>query len=94
MRWSSTLVLVLGLAAACGAPSQSTTNAVAGGAALVAGAATLADPNGAAKKQENKGGGAVDNRGKKVNETVPPDVLDRLDAAEGKDQKSVQDPER
>jgi hypothetical protein len=81
MRWLSALLL-LSLAGACGAPSQQTTNTVAAGAALAAGAATLADPDGAAKKQENKGGGTPDNRGKKVDETVPPDVLDRLDQAE------------
>jgi hypothetical protein len=82
MRW---LVLALSVAA-CGAPSQQTTNTVAAGAALAAGAATVADPDGAAKRNENKGkGGEPGMKGKKVDETVPPDVLDRLDQAEAED---------
>jgi len=77
------LLLVLGLAVGCGAPSADTTRTVAGAAALAAGAATVADPDGAAKRQENKGnGGQPTGKPKKVKETVPPDVLDRLDDAE------------
>lgn len=55
--------------------------AVAGVAAAVAGAATLADPQGAAKRQELKEKGEPDNNGVEVRETVPADVLDRLDRA-------------
>ena len=51
---------------------------VAGAAAAIAGAATLADPQGAAKRQEaNK---PVDEKKPKtVKETVPAGALDRLD---------------
>jgi len=52
---------------------------VAGVAAAVAGAATLADPQGAAKRQEQKNKGEPDMNGVEVHETVPADVLDRLD---------------
>jgi hypothetical protein len=53
--------------------------AVAGVAAAVAGAATLADPQGAARRQEAKDKGEPDNQGVEVHEHVPADVLDRLD---------------
>src|SRR5262252_4147355 len=53
--------------------------AVAGVAAAAAAAATLADPQAAGRRQEQKTRGEPDNRGVEVKETVPPDVLDRLD---------------
>lgn len=74
------------LAAACGGPPvlqnapRPNPTAVAAGAAAVAGAATLADPAAAQKKQEEKKDGAPTGKAKKNVETVPPDVLDRLDA--------------
>jgi hypothetical protein len=53
--------------------------AVAGVAAAAAAAATLADPQAAGRRQEQKTKGEPDNRGVEVKETVPADVLDRLD---------------
>lgn len=53
--------------------------AVAGVAAAAAAAATLADPQAAGRRQEQKNRGEPDNRGVEVKETVPGDVLDRLD---------------
>ena len=53
--------------------------AVAGVAAAAAAAATLADPQAAGRRQEQKNKGEPDNRGVEVKETVPADVLDRLD---------------
>jgi hypothetical protein len=53
--------------------------AVAGVAAAAAAAATLADPRAAGQRQEQKNKGEPDNRGVEVKETVPADVLDRLD---------------
>ena len=53
--------------------------AVAGAAAAAAAAATLADPQAAGRRQEQKTKGEPDNRGVEVKETVPADVLDRLD---------------
>lgn len=53
--------------------------AVAGVAAAAAAAATLAAPQAAAQRQEEKTRGEPDNRGVEVKETVPADVLDRLD---------------
>lgn len=52
---------------------------VAAAAAAVAGAATLADPQGAAKRNERET--TPDLRGVKA-QRMPGDVLDRLDAAE------------
>jgi hypothetical protein len=52
---------------------------VAGVAAAAAAAATLADPQAAGRRQEQKNKGEPDNRGVEVKETVPSDVLDRLD---------------
>lgn len=54
--------------------------AVAGVAAAVAGAATLADPNGAAKRQEATQTPA-EMREIDAHKTVPRDVFDRLDEA-------------
>ena len=53
--------------------------AVAGVAAAAAAAVTLADPQGAANRQEQKSKGEPDNRGVEVKETVPADVFDRID---------------
>lgn len=53
--------------------------AVAGVAAAAAAAATLADPQAAGRRQEQKTKGEPDNRGVEVKETVPADVFDRLD---------------
>lgn len=77
---------VLALAACGGGPApilrnvpQPNAAAVAAAAAAVAGAATLASPHDAAKRQEtNK---QVDEKKPiKVDQTVPSDVLDRLDS--------------
>jgi hypothetical protein len=77
-------VLPVALLAACGGPALQNVPkpdpaVVAGAAAAVAGAATLADPNGAAKRQEQKEP-QKSLRPKKSGGTVPDDVLDRLDA--------------
>jgi hypothetical protein len=53
--------------------------AAAGVAAAAAAAVTLASPQTAAQRQEQQQKGEPDNRGVKVKETVPADVLDRLD---------------
>ncbi|MGE0871601.1 MAG: hypothetical protein AB7P03_23780 [Kofleriaceae bacterium] len=55
--------------------------AVAGASAALAGAAALADPNGAQKRQEQAMAPEQSNEGVKVRETVPADVFDRLDHA-------------
>jgi hypothetical protein len=84
MRTSWLLVLLV----ACGSHDpalrnvpQPSTKAVAGGAAAIAGAATLVDPNGQANRvqEANK----PDDRTKpmKPGPSVPADVLDRLDDA-------------
>jgi hypothetical protein len=52
---------------------------VAGVAAAAAAAATLANPAAAAQKQETKDKAAPSDRAVEVKETVPSDVLDRLD---------------
>lgn len=72
------------LVAACGEPilrnaPKPDPGAVAGVAAAAAAAATLASPQAAAQRQEQREKGEPDNRGVKVKETVPADVLDRLD---------------
>jgi len=69
--------------AACGGPALANVpkpdpGIVAGLAAGVAGAATLADPKGAAARQEQKRP-EKEKRPVKNNVTVPGDVLDRLD---------------
>lgn len=77
---------VLASAAACGGGPdpilrnvpQPNPAAVAGAAAALAGAATLADPAGAAKRQEeNKE--PPEKRPLRVKETVPSDVFDRAE---------------
>jgi hypothetical protein len=77
-------VIIVGLfAMGCGGPvlqnaPKPDPAVVAGAAAAIAGAATLADPNGAAKKQEaNKP--QSEKRPQNVKATVPSDVFDRLD---------------
>jgi hypothetical protein len=72
------------LVAACGEPilrnaPKPDPGAVAGVAAAAAAAVTLASPQTAAQRQEQRQQGEPDNRGVKVKETVPVDVLDRLD---------------
>jgi hypothetical protein len=95
LAWSWVLAL-----AACGAGPdpilrnvpQPNTAAVAGAAAAVAGAATLASPHDAAKRQE-KNKVPDEKKPVKVKENVPSDVLDRLDAKQqadgGKDDKQI-----
>jgi hypothetical protein len=84
------VVVPVALVAACGGPALQNVpkpdpSVVAGAAAAVAGAATLADPNGAAKRQEQKEP-QKSLKPKKSGGTVPGDVLDRLDAKQqGKD---------
>jgi hypothetical protein len=56
---------------------------VAGVAGAAAAAATLANPAAAAQKQEQKDKAEPNNRAVDVTETVPSDVLDRLDHAAG-----------
>ncbi|HET7503082.1 MAG TPA: hypothetical protein VFK02_18805 [Kofleriaceae bacterium] len=80
----SRAIWILWLACACGEPilrnaPKPDPGAVAGVAAAAAAATTLADPQGAAKRQEQKSRGEPDDRGVEVRETVPADVLDRLD---------------
>jgi hypothetical protein len=75
---------ILVLVSACGEPilrnaPKPDPGAVAGVAAAAAAAATLASPQTAAQRQEQRQKGEPDNRGVKVKETVPSDVLDRLD---------------
>src|SRR5262245_32380591 len=72
------------LLCACGEPilknaPKPDPGAVAGVAAAAAAAATLASPDTAARRQEQLQKDEPDNRGVKVKETVPADVLDRLD---------------
>ena len=74
------MILALG---ACGPPiarnvPQPNTAAAAGIAAGAAAAITLADPNGAAARLEQKKP-TDEKRPQKVQSTVPADVLDRLD---------------
>jgi hypothetical protein len=69
---------------ACGEPilrnaPKPDPGAVAGMAAAAATAATLADPQAAAKRQEDKDRPEPNNHGVVVKETVPSDVLDRAD---------------
>jgi hypothetical protein len=73
---------------ACGEPilrnaPRPDPGAVAGVAAAAAAAATLADPAAAAKNQEQKDKSEPNNRAVDVHETVPSDVLDRLDHKAG-----------
>jgi hypothetical protein len=74
------------LLCACGEPilknaPKPDPGSVAGVAAAAAAAATLASPEAAARRQEQLQKGEPDNRGVKVEQTVPADVLDRLDHA-------------
>jgi len=82
LAWLSALAL-----AACGGGPdpilrnvpQPNKAAAAGAAAAIAGAATLASPHDAAKRQE-KNKTPDEKKPMKVKQTVPSDVLDRLDA--------------
>lgn len=79
------MVMLVGIGGCGGGPDpilrnvpQPNTNAMAGAAAAIAGAATLADPQSAAKKQEaNKP--PAEPRPVDVEENVPAAVFDRLD---------------
>lgn len=80
-------ILAVAMLAACGPPAlqnapRPNPSAVAGAAAAIAGAATLADPDAAARKanaEQNKDNVDPDHT-VPVHETVPEDVFDRLDA--------------
>jgi hypothetical protein len=76
--------LVMLFLAGCGGPALQNVPkpdpaVVAGAAAAVAGAATLANPDGAAARQEQKKP-VKDKKPMKSGGTVPADVFDRLDA--------------
>lgn len=80
--------IVFVLLAACGAAPdkpllanapQPNTAAMAGGAAAAAAALTLADPDAASRRPEKKE--EVEKKPVQVKESVPGDVLDRLDHA-------------
>jgi hypothetical protein len=78
------ILWIVVLVAGCGEPvlrnaPRPNPAAVAGVAAAAAAAVTLASPQTAAQRQEQRQQGEPDNRGVKVKETVPADVLDRLD---------------
>jgi hypothetical protein len=86
------MLLSLLVVAACGNQSPALQNAprpdpnvVAGAAAAVAGAATIADPQAAKKAEkreaEARKGGAADLRTRKT-PTMPADVFDRMEEAE------------
>ena len=86
VRMRTLAVIVTIVAASCGPPvlrnaPRPSPAVVAGVAAAVAGAATLANPAAAAKRQEERKD-EPDDRGTEVRETVPPDVFDRLDRAD------------
>ncbi len=95
LAWISSLAL-----AACGGGPdpilrnvpQPNKAAVAGAAAAIAGAATLASPHDAAKRQEQN---KVPDEKKpmKVDQTVPSDVLDRLDAKQKTPAPGDKDPQ-
>ncbi len=81
------LLAIACLLLGCGGPvlrnaPRVNSTVVAATAAAVAGAATLADPAAAARRQEQKSEGEVGKPPQKVTDTVPHDVLDRLDEAE------------
>ncbi|MBA3397549.1 MAG: hypothetical protein H0T89_33305 [Deltaproteobacteria bacterium] len=88
-------LVVMMFAVACGPPvarnvPQPNTAAAAGIAAGAAAAITLADPDGAAQRQESKKQ-QEDKRPQNVKATVPADVFDRLDARTAQP-PSAQDP--
>ena len=88
MRWLPAVTsIVLGCGGGCGGPilqnaPRPNPAVMAGAAAAVAGAATLADPDAAAHKQEQKKPDRQKPKDVRVDQTVPADVLDRLDQAE------------
>lgn len=79
------------LIAGCGGPPllakvpHPNTAAMAGGAAAAAAAITLADPNAASRRPEQR----LDDKQRPVDvhSTVPADVFDRLDQQQSKDMK-------
>lgn len=88
-------LVVLALSIGCGAREPILANAprpdpavVAGAAAAVAGAATLADPKGAADRQAEKNVDTREAKGKPSGPSVPKDVLDRADAQKQKQKQA------
>jgi hypothetical protein len=84
--WLLATVLLVG----CGGPvlrnaPRANPNVVAASAAAIAGAATLADPDAAARRQEAKREGDVGKRPQEVNDRVPSNLLDQLDETERSD---------
>ena len=79
------MLACLVMISACGGPAlqnvpHPNNGAMAGGFAAAAAAATLADPAAAQKSAESQqNAGKVDKKPVKVNQTVPSDVLDRVD---------------
>src|SRR5579883_1596553 len=90
--------VLLAVVAACGGPAlqnlpHPNNGVMAAGFAAVAGAATLASPASAQKSAESQSkAGAVDKRPVNVKETVPSDVLDRLDTQPPDDGKPKPQP--
>lgn len=82
------LAVGLGCLLGCGGPAlrnapRVNPAVVAASAAAIAGAATLADPDAAARRQErHKQAGAVDRPSQEPSTMMPSDLLDRLDEAE------------
>jgi hypothetical protein len=85
------LMLIVALAAGCSEPllknaPRPPSSQVAGVAAAAAAAVTLADPDAAARKGERaEREGVPPPRTRAVHETIPADVLDRLDRAHDDD---------
>jgi hypothetical protein len=80
------------LLAACGPPAlrnvpQPNKAVMAGAAAAIAGAATLADPQGAARRNAEANKDDPDLKAQRGGGTVPADVLDRLDEKKAREQK-------
>lgn len=86
------------LAVSCGGPAlqnvpHPNNGAMAGGFAAAAAAATLASPGMAQKSAESQqNAGSADKKPVKVNETVPADVLDRVDHPPPDDGKPKAEP--
>lgn len=90
-RWLLATVVLVG----CGGPvlrnaPRPNPNVVAASAAAIAGAATLADPDAAARRQEAKREGDVGKKPQEVNDHVPSSLLDTLDEVEEKDTDEVE----
>lgn len=99
-------VFLVVCALGCGGPvlrnaPRANPTVMAATAAAIAGAATLADPDAAARRQEQKKAGAVTRSRNVPSEPMPPDVLDRLDeleagqtSVESTEPKNATDPSR